>query len=123
MMFIRERRVVRGCSLTTHPDGTSATPQTIATLLNIAREYRALSGSKLSVNDRSLPAGGLFDIFNTWMPAHLDHRTGTDADINQLGIDCLADESFRKAIATVAASGPFPKRLCESGGRKHINFD
>jgi hypothetical protein len=57
------------------------------------------------------------------MPDHQDHRTGTDADINQKGIACLADKSFRKAIATVAAGGPFPNRLCESGGRKHINFD
>jgi hypothetical protein len=59
-----DHEVVRG-GLATHPEGTSAAPQTIATLMKIAREYRTLTGSKLSVNDLSLPAGGVFDIFNT----------------------------------------------------------
>lgn len=121
--------VVRG-GRDTHSDADStwATHQTIVTLLEIAKVYRALSGSKLSVNDLSLRAGGLFDVENNWMPDHQDHRTGTDADVNRVNIsgslvNCLDDDSFLQAIVKVAASGSFPKRLCESGGRKHINFD
>ncbi len=39
----------------------------------------------LSLNDMSLPWGGLFDIHDTWQPDHQWHRVGRSVDINNPG--------------------------------------
>jgi hypothetical protein len=38
----------------------------------------------LSLNDMTLPLGGLFDIKHDWAPPHRSHRDGTDADVNRI---------------------------------------
>ncbi len=120
--------VVRG-GTASHPQGTSATPKTIETFEEIAEKYFLLTdGRRLSVNDISLPGGGLFDVDGTWSPPHVSHRIGTDVDINRAdggGVlrNCTQDIYLRNAIAAVAAETEFAHLLCESGGRKHIDFD
>lgn len=39
----------------------------------------------LSLNDMSLPWGGVFDIYDTWQPDHKWHRIGRSVDINNPG--------------------------------------
>lgn len=53
--------VVRG-GTDTHPEGTRGKPDTIERLQKIAQEYFKFAGRKLSINDLSLPKGGLFDL-------------------------------------------------------------
>lgn len=127
--------VVRG-GTATHPQGTSGTPETVETLNIIAEKYFILTdGRKLSVNDISLPMGGLFDHKATWVPPHKTHRTGTDADINRAQIDCYYDKKLRKAVEYVADDEDRPYLQCEddqfrpvpeddsTGKYKHIDFD
>lgn len=121
-----DHQVVRG-GTETHPDGTSGTADSTNTLLRIAAEYRRISGSQLSVNDLSLPAGGLFDIGANWQAPHRSHRGGADADINRTNvsgetIDCSDDEDLARAVEHMAAGRAFPFLRCESGGRKHIDL-
>lgn len=75
-----------------HPEAFYGTPDTISTLKEIADKYYALTenengpetpGRILSVNDMSLPRGGLFDIEADWVKPHKTHRRGTDVDINR----------------------------------------
>ncbi len=114
----------------THPEGQWATRQTLDTLLEIAEEYRALSDRQLSVNDLSLPGGGLFDWKATYAPPHITHRTGTDADINRTGVDCNVDKPLKQAVAIVAKRRPGVVLVCENtsgkpdpnGPFKHIRF-
>ena len=56
--------IVRRGSDTSHPDSeaTWGTPYTIEQLLNIAYQYHQWSGYLLSINDMSLPEGGMFDL-------------------------------------------------------------
>jgi murein endopeptidase len=119
-------QIVRG-GTETHPQGTYAKPETIETLLEIAKNYREISGSKLSVNDLSLPAGGLFDIRDNWQTPHKSHREGIDADINRTNIEgeftlCEDDLDLKEAIKIVAAGAKFPRLYCEEQGFKHIDF-
>ena len=109
----------------------------------IGFEYTDISGRQLSINDMSLPYGGVFDLGNNWVGfngGHEEHRDGTEADINRgfgcgplanLDCDCLVDHELFQAIDKYLL--PFPGRiqrpgkgesalLCESLGRKHINF-
>jgi murein endopeptidase len=104
---------------TTHPEGTSGTPSSLKRLAVVAVIYGIATNltRTLSINDMSLPQGGLFDIGADWDVPHAEHRLGTQADINQQGIPCLSDFALQAAIRAVGAG-----RLCESGGRKHINF-
>jgi len=104
-------------------------------LRKIAQMYYIKSQGKIiQFNDMSLPWGGLFDIFGNWQPDHKSHRTGTDVDVDRYvnGTSeenlCrrqgpLADAINEVAGVTVQSSSSFPQLLCESGGRKHINFD
>lgn len=114
----------------THPEGHWATRASLDTLREIAREYRALTGRPLSVNDLSLPRGGLFDINGGYAPPHRTHRIGTDADINRAGVDCASDQSLKDAVASVAKLRPGAQLICESAGRpdpngpfKHIDLE
>ncbi|GMR20156.1 MAG: hypothetical protein BMS9Abin36_0751 [Gammaproteobacteria bacterium] len=120
-----------------HPSGTHGMPDSINTLLRIAEEYYKLTGYRLSINDVSLPFGGLFDMnfqFNSSL-GHSTHRTGRDADINQadergIKIPCAADELFKKSVREVASGGSRPKYECENtsgendpnGPRKHLDL-
>lgn len=115
----------------THPEGHWGTESTIKKLKEIAEEYYG-SDKILSVNDISLPKGGLFDYKDTWEPPHKSHRTGTDADINKLalGIPCNKNKKLRLAVEEVAGDQPYPVLKCEKGGEYdpegpdyHIDFD
>jgi len=117
------------------PEGHYGTGDTIEKLKEIAEALYESTGRKLSVNDISLPRGGLFDYKKTWKPPHDSHRTGTDADINVLDIPCYYDKKLRKAVEKVAGEQPVPYLLCEDlnnkpvepdnpeGYYKHIDFD
>lgn len=108
-----------------HPYGTYGTNDSIATLLEIASEYRKQSNSALSVNDLSLPAGGLFDLGSNWNTPHESHREGKDADINRTNangayVGCRADAELLGAVRMVAAGRLLPRLICETRDRKHI---
>ncbi len=118
--------VIRGGS-TTHPLGTSATPET----LNLAREfawmYKLVTGNGISYNDFSLPYGGKFDLANGYVEDddHQGHRRGTQFDINSqdLGgksIGCLNDQSLRYALAIIGASAR--GSICHATGAYHVQF-
>lgn len=113
-----------------HPEGQWGTPEALDALREIAKEYRERTGQPLSVNDLSLPWGGLFDFENVYLPPHKTHREGIDADINQLGVPCFSDDKLKDAVKAVAKRR-FPVKLdCEIGDRidpetglrKHINL-
>ncbi len=127
--------VLRG-GTDTHPDGTYGTSATTEELLMIAKKYfEKTNGRKLSINDMSLPKGGLFDYKTTWAPPHNTHRTGTDADINRAGVDCYYDKKLREAVEDVSDGQLRPYLQCEdaqhrpvppddpTGIYKHIDFD
>ncbi len=114
-----------------HPYGTYGTQDTVNKLLKIAEKYYEFTdGRKLSINDLSLPKGGLFDYKATWAPPHTEHRTGNDADINLkdgggVRTTCETDKDLKKAIAEVAKGQSRPKlKSCDiEGEKKHIDFD
>ena len=92
------------------------------------KKYFELTKRKLSINDLSLPNGGLFDLNGLWNTAkgHDTHRHGNDADINRTdggGVlkNCEDDKKLKEAVSKIGAG--IPTLLCESGGRKHIDFD
>jgi murein endopeptidase len=127
----------------THPEGHWGTEDTIIKLKDIAEKYYKLSGRIISINDISLPRGGLFDYRNTWKPPHKSHRTGTDADINQGQgpknvdqIPCYKNDKLKEAIKKVAGGKSYPILRCEDGNLEycippegkeciyyHIDFD
>lgn len=74
-----------------------ATGSALYLLLVLADEYKSISGRTLSVNDMSLPKGGLFDIKGTWQPSHFTHHVGKDADLNRGNIPCEKNQKMREA--------------------------
>lgn len=100
-------------------------PDTHSTLTSIAARYQGSTGNVLSVNDMSLPRGGRFDVLGDWGGAHKLHRVGKSADINQVGVSCGQDEDLLEAVEGNLKTGltRLAKLICESGGRKHIEFD
>lgn len=112
----------------THPVGHYGTTNTIENLKKIAEAYYKLSGRILSVNDMSLPKGGLFDWQATWEPPHITHRTGTDVDINGGVIYCKDNTELKLAVKEVAGEETYPILRCEDtateeGKNYHIDFD
>lgn len=111
-----------------HPSNHLGAAAANGTLKRIAETYKAAARKNLSINDMSLPTGGMFDLCNTYNPqntcaaapkgGHGEHRTGTDADIDQLGVPCDKDKHFKEAVTKAGA-----KFKCESGGRKHVDLD
>lgn len=102
-------------------------------LIRLADEYsRSFDYSRmLSLNDASLPFGGLFDIYGRYGPPHRSHRTGSDVDINQEGIPCRDDRKLiraaRREFETLTnengKGGNTNSAIwCESGGRKHLDL-
>lgn len=86
----------------------------------------------MSVNDISLPTGGLFDFNSTWKAPHQTHRTGKDVDINQINdIPCNLDVSLTQVIKNLSTIHPGLELTCENksgrpdpnGPFKHIDFD
>ncbi len=119
--------VVRG-GTTEHPEGTWGTLDTVGRAVYLAYEYFKVTGRRLSINDLSLPKGGLFDINNNWDRPHGSHRTGTDMDLNKadaggIAVNCEDDSLLDEAIDTAHSVLPPIVLLCESQGRKHVHFD
>lgn len=121
---------------TEHPDSVAfhIRSEYMNSLRNLAKEYYLLSKEQraLSLNDISLPKGGIFDVKADWEPPHRSHRDGTDADINQGGIPCQDDtnliKSARRALPNLrdkfGTGGNTDSAVwCESGGRKHVDFE
>jgi hypothetical protein len=54
----------------------------VASTTAMAIAYFLFKGSRLGINDMSLPKGGLFDICSTWLPPHKMHRRGTSVDLD-----------------------------------------
>lgn len=122
------------------------TPYTLQQLLIIANLYRDVTPwhGKLSVNDISLPEGGLFDIHDDWSTPHQDHRLGRAFDVNRTdgsnvfepcdsyGMSDYPFPSYLQIMAEeqdfVSDIGPnpytqLPAVHCESGGRYHLNIN
>jgi len=112
-------------------DAYHGTRFTLQMIPLIAENYLVLSGRMLSVNDMSLPKGGLFDIRGNWSSPHQTHREGRDADINRGGIPCSTDHELRLAVDQLLARVPTPSGgmrsalLCETNNNdsKHIDFE
>ena len=110
-------------------------PDTLSTLERIAAVYKKATRKPLSINDMSLPKGGKFDVDGSWSGPHGEHRLGISADINKEGVNCEDDGALQKAVdfvikpttpryVNMKAKGRTTSRLlCESQGRKHIDFD
>jgi hypothetical protein len=95
----------------------------------------------LSLNDMTLPFGGLFDVYHNWAPPHRSHRDGTDVDLNRIvnnvTIECSNnDKHLIKIVQRVLPNvPPHPSTnsalLCEHVKRKdgtsfykyHIDFE
>ena len=127
------------------PEGHWGTEDTIEKLKKIGEAYYNITKKTrvLSINDISLPRGGLFDYQKTWKPPHDSHRTGTDADINQGQgpsnkdqIPCYKNNDLKKAVRKVAGEQPYPILRCENKDKEyclppedkdciyyHIDFD
>lgn len=75
--------VLIGSEGTPHGSANHAgTPELNSALFDLTRRFaERFPGEKLSLNDMSLPWGGLFDLNANWQPPHFWHRFGTDVDI------------------------------------------
>jgi hypothetical protein len=126
---------------TNHPDSVAfkIKPEHLSQLRKIADKYyqkfqHENINRPLSLNDMTLPLGGLFDVKHNWSPPHKSHRDGTDADVNKtynnVTILCKDDTNLIKALQHVlpnvrhtAPGDTNSALLCESHGRKHIDFE
>lgn len=126
---------------TGHPDANAmwGLPNTISALEIVAQKYHTVTSRRLSVNDMSLPHGGLFDIGYDWAPPHKTHRDGTAFDVNRCGEDgiCVDCDHQRELFDVVGDIDDIPPSsvhanstpvgiLCEPAGGKpkvkiHIN--
>lgn len=128
--------VVRG-GTANHPDANWLRNDAKQTLMMIAQIYYMKSGRLLSINDMSLPLGGMFDLDGQYSTngGHTSHRRGLDADINTYGgtIPCRDDTALKEAIVEVKKKkGHYAKLKCEDAvvngqpqadWRKHIDFN
>ena len=106
----------------THPKANFATRNTVNKIKKIAKMYHEdeRGGNKLSINDMSLPWGGMFDLNNNWCAkkpnpdgtggiGHWSHRKGTGIDINSQDIGGKAvNTAFLEDIARAEGCEPKP---------------
>jgi len=76
----------------------------------------------------SLPKGGIFDYTGNYDKPHKSHDQGKDADINKDNLDCLDDNDFFRSVDLLlppvrVINGSPTAVLCESRGRKHVDFE
>ncbi|MDE1863696.1 MAG: hypothetical protein KGI33_12415 [Thaumarchaeota archaeon] len=134
---------INGVNQTNESDqdlATWGTPYTIQQLLKIADEYKKYTSwhGILSVNDMSLPEGGLFDIGDNWNVPHQDHRLGRAFDVNQTDgtgnsspctpngtflLDIAEEQDLVQSVGGVNPYTALPPVFCESGGRYHLNIN
>lgn len=106
----------------------NGTLSTVLLLQVLGDAYKKHSGRKISVNDMSLPRGGVFDISKNWNADHYTHHIGKDVDLNR-DVACDKNIPLKKAMGKIAAVFNM-KLVCESGsicqaGEKckyHIDF-
>ncbi|MGB9601025.1 MAG: hypothetical protein ACPL7I_10770 [Myxococcota bacterium] len=70
-----------------HPVNHYGNPEFIDAIQKIARKYKEYYKQRLRINDISLEYGGLFDIYNNWMPPHKTHRQGKNVDISAVSVE------------------------------------
>lgn len=108
----------------------------IEAITELAKAYNLLSEDLnyiLSVNDMSLPMGGVFDLHDNWTRPHSSHRLGTDADLNKqpgnatAPIPCTEDLYLHQA--SIEKFAPFNAKrpsaiLCElnNNNNKHLDL-
>lgn len=121
----------------TDANATWALPGTITQLLTVAQKYHVATMRTLSINDMSLPKGGLFDIGSDWSPPHISHRDGKAFDVNKCDggsvcTPCSQTDELHVIARVIDGLKPdqqvFSKNrpvgiLCESGGRIHVNIN
>lgn len=97
----------------------------IEDLEKIATYYQKLTGQKLSLNDASLPKGGMFDVFGDWHLPHSSHRHGKDIDLNrhfplptggEITTNCIKNKDLFKAVDR------YLKKLPEVTASQHLRF-
>ena len=94
-------------------DNHYGTPEMLAILSDLAVRVDSLDdGSRLVVNDISLPRGGLFDIWGDWIDPHITHRVGMDADI-QITTE---DNGTREGIVVGPWTGPDGNPIIDGNG-------
>lgn len=89
----------------THSDDTAyfGSERALYFIPRIAKVFFIMNkGARLlSLNDMSLPKGGLFDNGADWTAGvgHQTHREGNDVDINTKGsVPCIQDQALRLAV-------------------------
>jgi hypothetical protein len=60
-----------------------ATVEVLASIIHIATTWHISYPQEvlLTINDMSLPLGGMYDYGGSWLPPHASHRNGKDVDI------------------------------------------
>lgn len=102
--------------------------------LYLAQLYHGDADSRLSVNDASLPVGGLYDYedqIHPWDTPHAGHRDGLAIDINTTDeagntLDCHIDRVLKAEARELMHQKNHPEwtaYVCEEGtSHIHINF-
>jgi hypothetical protein len=113
-----------------HPKGSHGVADTLDRIRNIAGAYMEVTQRQLSLNDISLPKGGMFDlnsnfsVANTTGNGHVSHRKGIDVDINSLdggGVqtNCLL---YNKDLQDALLANNVKLLICYAGGSSHVRF-
>ncbi len=82
-----------------HTGNHFGTPGLIAATAAVAHDFFDQTGRQLSVNDMSLPQGGLYDYHDTGLPPHKGHRKGTGVDIDSVTVG--ADPKLQKRLTNL----------------------
>lgn len=109
------------------------TPLSLQYIPLLATNYSIYRGRRLSVNDMSLPKGGVFEARGDWEETSFDwksphkgHRAGRDVDINRDGLRCKVDPSLQQVVDQLLkppAHRQDSALYCEPDGLKHIDID
>lgn len=134
--IVRDDGVGHQDPATGYSAGTYLTADAFARIYTIAWKYYKATHDKLSLNDMSLPVGGLYDFRDDWMPPHKGHRDGIAVDINLHDgsdnyIDCASRNYYSKILKKIvdsvikipAGSSYFTRYLCETNNGDHIHIN
>lgn len=95
------------------------TPETLTSVQRLGREHRKLRGSALVLTAASLIQGGINDIDRDWAPWHVEHRIGTDVDI-----DDYPNDNLPEVLLTLSLLGESPEigfAECDVHFRNHVH--
>jgi len=107
-----------------HPEGTHGKERTINDIKYLSRQYFLnREGVGLSVNDISLPYGGIFGFVRgqRWNPPHQLHQWGTDIDLNRVDSGgrekaCSENEELQKSVREL-------NKKNDERGRRRATFE